>query len=188
MSKILGNFGLKGRWSAFIVVPQGKQKGVEFGDGWTVESKSGVLLASSKWENIVVNAGLDHVLDATLSAATQITTWYILLLSGTPTVAAADTMASHGGWTEVVAYDEANRQTWTDAGVSGQSVSNTASPAQVTISTDSTTIGGAGLTSNNTKSGTTGTLYAAAAFGSGNVVLNDGSTMDITGTFTAAAA
>ncbi|GAG46997.1 unnamed protein product, partial [marine sediment metagenome] len=35
------------------------------------------------------------------------------LTDGTPTPAAGDTMASHGGWTEVVAYDEGVRQTLT---------------------------------------------------------------------------
>lgn len=145
-----------------------------------------------KWkdtiDNIVVNAGLNHILDVVLSAATQVTAWYIGLLSATPTVAAGDTMASHAGWTEVTAYDEANRQAFTEAGASSQSLSNTASPAVFTISTNGTQIGGAFLTSNNTKGGTTGTLYAAGAFTAGNKDLDDGDTIDVTLTATAAAA
>ena len=59
-----------------------------------------------KWEdeidfNIVTNAGLDHLLDVTLSGGTQITTWYLGLTDGTPTVAAGDTSASHVGWVEI---------------------------------------------------------------------------------------
>jgi hypothetical protein len=145
-----------------------------------------------KWtdhiDNLIVNAGLDHLLDVALSAGTQITTWYIGLTDGTPTVAAADTMSSHAGWTEVTAYDEAARQTWTDGGVSSQSVSNSASPATFTISTDGTTVGGLFLTSVSTKGGTTGTLYAAGAFSAGDKSLDDNDTLDVTATFTQAAA
>jgi hypothetical protein len=145
-----------------------------------------------KWrdtiDNIVVNAGLDYLLDAGLSAGTPVTTWYLGLVSATPTVAAGDTMSSHAGWTEVTAYSEANRVTWTDGGVSGQSVSNSGSPADFTINADSTDIGGAFLTSSNTKSGTTGTLYAAGAFTAGNKSLDTSDTIEVTFTATAAAA
>jgi hypothetical protein len=145
-----------------------------------------------KWrdtiDNIVVNAGLNYLLDAGLSAGSQITTWYLGLTSATPTVAAADVMNSHAGWTEVTAYDEANRVTWADGGVSAQSVSNTATPADFTISANGTDIGGAFLTSVNTKGGTTGTLYAAGAFTAGNKSLDDNDTIEVTFTATAAAA
>jgi hypothetical protein len=143
-----------------------------------------------KWEeeihNLIVNEGLDHLLDVTLSGATQITTWYIGLTDGTPTVAAGDTMSSHTGWAEVTAYDESVRQTWTEAGVSSQSITNSASVATFTCSTNSTTVGGAFLASNSTKSGTTGILYSAGAFSGGDKSLDDGDTIDITATFTMA--
>jgi hypothetical protein len=138
--------------------------------------------------NIVVNVGLDYMLDAGLSGGTPVTTWYLGLLSASPTVAAGNTMASHAGWTEVTAYDEANRVTWTDGGVSSQSVSNSGSPADFTISTNGTDIGGAFLTSNNTKGGTTGTLYAAGAFTAGDKSLDDNDSIEVTFTATAAAA
>ncbi len=144
-----------------------------------------------KWRetvhNVVVNAGLNHALDATLSGGSQITTWYIGLIDGSPTVNAADTMASHAGWNEVTAYDEATRVQWTDGGVSNQSVSNSGSPAQFTIATNQTEIGGAFLVSDNTKGGTSGTLYAAAAFSAGDKTLDDDDTLSVTATFTAAA-
>jgi hypothetical protein len=138
--------------------------------------------------NIVVNAGLNYILDAGLSGGTPITTWYLGLTDGTPTVAAGDTSASHAGWVEVTAYDEANRLTWTDGGVSSQSVSNSGSPAVFTISTNSTDVGGAFLISNSTKGGSTGTLYAAGAFSAGDKSLDDGDTLTVTATFTGAAA
>ena len=156
--------------------------------GFICRDSNGVEKWRDTIENIVVNAGLDYLLDAGLSGGTPITTWYVGLVSGTPTIAAGNTMSSHAGWTEITAYDEANRPAWTDGGVSGQAVSNTASPASFTISTDDTTIGGAFLTSSNTKGGTTGTLYAAGAFTSGNKSLDDGDTLEVTASFTSAAA
>lgn len=147
---------------------------------------------NEKWrdviENLVTNAGLNHLLDVALSGATQVTSWYVGLTDGTPTAAAGDTMASHDGWTEVEAYDEATRVAWTDGGVSNQSVSNSGSAAEFTISTNSTTVGGAFLVSNSTKGGTTGTLYAVGAFSAGDKQLDDSDVLTVTATFTAAAA
>lgn len=149
---------------------------------------AGNLIHEDEWDNLVVNEGLDHLLDATLSGATQITTWYVGLTDGTPTAAAGDTMSSHAGWAEVTGYDEAARQTWTDGGVSGQSVDNSASKATYTITSNSTTVGGAFLVSDNTKGGSTGTLYSIGAFSGGDVTLSSGSTLEVTATFTTAAA
>ena len=145
-----------------------------------------------KWEeeiprNIVVNAGLDYLLDTGLSGGTPITTWYIGLTDGTPTVAGADTMASHAGWVEVVAYSDATRLAWVDGGVSSQSVDNSASVATFNIN-GTTTVGGAFLISVSTKGGTTGTLYAAGAFTGGDRALSSGDTLEVTATFTQAAA
>lgn len=159
-----------------------------FGGKWNVvcRDKHGNVKWEDTIENIVVNQGLNHLLDVTLSGATQDTTWFVGLTDGTPTVAAGDTLTSHAGWVEVTAYDEVNRVAWVDAGASGQSVSNTASPAQFTIGTDDTVVGGAFLAGVNT--GTGGTLYAAGAFTAGDKSLDDGDTLDVTATFTAAAA
>ncbi len=155
---------------------------------WTVQChREGKLIWEDVIENIVVNAGLNHALDVTLSAGTQITTWYLGLISPSPSVAAADTMSSHGGWTEVTAYSEATRRTWTEAGPSSQSISNSASPAVFTVNADGTDIGGCFLTSVNTKGGSTGTLYAAGAFSAGNKSLDNLDTLTVTATFTNAA-
>jgi hypothetical protein len=66
---------------------------------------------------------------------------------------------------EVTAYSESNRPTATFAATNANPsvVTNTASKAVFTIN-GTTTVGGAFLTSNNTKSGTTGTLFSAADF------------------------
>lgn len=78
-------------------------------------------------ENLIVNEGLNYLLDVALSAGTQKTTWYVGLKdTGTP--AAGDTLASHASWNELTNYT-GNRKQWVDGGVSGQSVNNNASPA-----------------------------------------------------------
>lgn len=144
-----------------------------------------------KWvddaQNLVVNQGLDHLLDVTLSGATQITTWYVGLTDNTPSPAAADVMSSHAGWTEFTEYSQATRVTWTDGGVSGQSVSNSGSPASFSVNNSTNGgLGGLFLVSENTKGGTTGTLYSVVAITGGNRVVNNGDTINATYTFTMA--
>jgi len=141
-----------------------------------------------EFDNLVVNVGLDDSLDKHLKGSSYTAAFYVLLTDGTPTVAAADTMASHAGWTEVTAYDEANRPTLTLGSVSGQSVDNSANKAVFTIDTNNTTMGGCGVTTNNTKGGSTGTLYGAGAFTAGDKTLDDNDVLNVQVTCTAAAA
>lgn len=145
---------------------------------------------SMKWEdgghNLVVNEGLQHILDILyLSATAQVDPWYCLIMNGTPSVAAGDTMSSHAGWTENQNYSEAVRQTYTDVRTA-QSVDNSAAKATYSIDTDTQTIGGAALCSVSTKGGTTGTLLSGAAFTGGNKSADNGDTLQVTYTFTAA--
>ena len=148
-----------------------------------------------KWEdenhNLVVNQGLQYMCGTALTSVTQITTWYIGLYgagaSNNP--AAGDTMSSHAGWTEVVPYSNANRPTCTFATATTANPSvatNSASVAAFSINATST-VGGAFLTSNNTKSGTTGTLFSAADFSSpGDRSVASGDTLNVTYTLSLA--
>jgi hypothetical protein len=154
---------------------------------FTARDRHGNLLWEERRENITVNVGLDEILDKFWKGSSYSAAHYVGLTGNTPTFAAADTMASHSGWTEVTAYDEATREALTLGSVSAQSVSNTASKAQFTISTNSTAIGGAFVTTDSTKGGSTGILIGGAAL-SANRTLNDGDTLDITVTLTAASA
>lgn len=150
-------------------------------------SKTGNLKWKDTIKNLVVNEGLDDVLDKYLKGSAYTAAHYVGLTDGTPTVAAGDTMSSHAGWTEVTAYDEAVRQTLTLGAVSGQSVDNSASKAVFTISSNATTIGGCFLSTNSTKGGTTGTLYGGGAFTAGDKTLDDDDVLNVTVTATAAA-
>lgn len=167
----------RGRWRALVDEPvlYSKSKNIR---GWNRRE--------TRWANLVVNQGLDDLLDVMLSGGTQDTTWFVGLTDGTPTVAAGDTLASHAGWVEVTAYDEAARQAFVDGGVATQSIDNIASPAVFTINANGTTVGGAFLC--GVVSGTSGRIYAAGAFGDGDLVLNDGAVLTIEATFTMAAA
>jgi len=142
-----------------------------------------------KWEdenhNLVVNQGLQYMCGTALTSVAQITTWYIGLYgagaSNTP--AAGDTMASHIGWTEVTPYSNANRPTCTFATATTANPSvatNSASVAVFNINATST-VGGAFLVSNNTKGGSTGTLFSAADFSApGDRSVVSGDTLNVT--------
>jgi hypothetical protein len=127
-----------------------------------------------KWEakskNLVVNAGLQDMNAKYFTGSAYTAAWYIGLYgagaSNTP--AASDTMSSHAGWTEIVPYSNATRPvcTFGTPTTANPSVAtNSASPASFSINATAT-VGGAFLTSSSTKSGTTGTLFSAADFGS----------------------
>lgn len=139
-----------------------------------------------KWvdeiHNLVTNVGLQHILDVLFASGTQVATWYIGLTDASPTPAAADTLASHGGWTEFTDYSEAARQEFVDVR-SNQTVTNSASKAAFSINGGGT-VGGLFVASAST--GTTGTLLSAAAMSEGNRSVVSGDTINVTYTFTAA--
>lgn len=142
--------------------------------------KNGILVDQWEAKNIVTDEGVTHALDVTLSNGSQVTTWYVGL-KGTGAVAAGNTAAGIGttnSWSEDTNYSESVRQTWTDAGVSSKSLTNAASVASFSINA-TTTIYGAFLISNSTKSGTSGVLFAAANFSSSKS-LNNGDTLEVT--------
>ena len=155
--------------------------------------KDGNLKWSAESKNLVVNVGLQYMAGTALTSVAQITTWYIGLYGAAASnnPAAADTMSSHAGWTEIVPYSNATRPacTFGTATTADPSViTNSASPAAFTINATAT-VGGAFLTSNNTKSGTTGTLFSASDFAApGDRVVASGDTLNVTYTFSLDAA
>ena len=150
--------------------------------------KDGNLKWREEVKNLITTEGLNDNLDKYLKGSAYTAAWYVGLTDGTPTVAAGDTMASHAGWAEVVAYTEANRPTLTLGTPSGGSVDNSASKASFSINADATTIGGGFVVANNTKGGTTGILYGVAAFTGGDKSADNGDTLNVTVTCTAASA
>ena len=128
------------------------------------------------FQNIVVTSGLNKLLDAALKTGLASPLWYVGL-KGTGSVVLADTMASHGGWTEDQNYSQGTRPAFTPGTISAGSVDNSASKAQFSMNA-STTIYGAFMTDNATKGGTTGTLYGAGDF-AGSRAVQSGDTLNV---------
>ena len=155
--------------------------------------KDGNLKWEAQSKNLVVNVGLQYMAGTALDGATaRVTAWFLGLYGAASSnnPAAADTMTSHAGWTEVVAYSNVTRvaATFAVATTANPSVvTNTASPAVFNIN-GTTTVGGAFLTSGSAKSGTAGTLFSAADFGSpGDRSVVNSDTLSVTYTFSLAA-
>jgi hypothetical protein len=172
----------------------GASEGAKATGKYTVEcyDQDGNLKWVEETSNLVVNEGLQYMAGVALTSTAQITTWYLGLYGAASSnnPAAGDTMSSHIGWTEVTAYTEANRPTASFAAATLANpsvVTNSASVAVFSIN-GTTTVGGAFLTSNNTKGGTTGTLFSAADFQSpGDRSVVSGDTLRVTYTFSLSA-
>jgi hypothetical protein len=145
--------------------------------------RGGQLIWTEEYDNIVVTAGLNDILDKYYKGSSYTAAHYVgLKLTGS--MVAGDTMSSHGGWAESSSYDEATRPALTPGTVSGGSVDNSASKAVFTISA-TVTITGAFVTTNSTKGGTTGTLVGGGEFSvSRSVVDNDVLNVTVTASLT----
>jgi hypothetical protein len=135
--------------------------------------RDGNLKGEYDFPNGITDVGLNHILETEFNGGTPVTAWYIGLIDNASfsALAAGDTMGSHAGWIETSAYDEATRPEWTAGTASARSITN-ASTVDFTINATKT-IKGIFITSNNTKGGTTGTLWSTAAFGSTVSVADD---------------
>lgn len=169
---------------------QSLSDGLRGGGRFKVEclDKDGNLKWTAESKNLVVNVGLQDMNTQYFKGATYTAAWYIGLYGAASSnnPAASDTMSSHLGWVEITGYSNANRPTATfgTATTADPSViDNSASPASFSINATNT-IGGAFLTSNNTKGGTTGILFSAADFQSpGDRAVVSGDTLNVTYTF-----
>lgn len=157
-----------------------------------------------KWEesfpNLVNAVGKQLLLDTLLRTSGTYTTVgpFLGLISGaSPTFAAADTMASHAGWTEFINYTVGGSAVRGTAVFAASSSTGT-TPTNVTTSTASAitytitgaggTVGGCFLTTGSgavsTLSSTAGTLYSAGAFATAKIT-TAGDTVAVTYSTTA---
>lgn len=141
---------------------------------YTVEcvGADGKVRWTETFENLVTTAGKTDIVDKYFKGSGYTAAWY-LGLAGAGTKAAGDTLASHGGWTEITAYT-GNRQAITFGSTS--SGSNTASAVSFSI-TGTATVAGAFIAS--AASGTSGTLYSVGDFAASRSVLS-GDTLNVT--------
>lgn len=147
--------------------------------------------------NLIVNEGLDDVLNKYFKGSGYTAAWYVGLIDNASfsAIAAGDTAAKITGtvnapttnaWQEFDDIDEANRPALTLGSVSGQSVDNSASKAAFTINATGT-VNGAFVVTTNTILGTSGVLYGAASFSATRAV-ESGDTINVTVTLTSASA
>lgn len=180
---------VRGNQSPLELAPYSDPPGLGLGGHFKMEcyDKDGNLKWSETLKNGVTNVGLNSVLDVYLRNQTQIATWFMGLIDNASFtgLAAGDTAASHTGWLESAAYSDATRRTWSPAAAASQSISNTTT-VDFTINATAT-LRGAFLISDNTKSGTTGTLFCHAAFSGGNQTVNSGDTLKVTYTINGSA-
>jgi len=148
-----------------------------------------------KWEehfpNLVVNVGKIDLLNKYFAGSGYTAAWYLGLVNGgtSPTYNAADTMSSHSGWTEVTGYSNATRpaasfgSATASGGGAGSAGTGTISTSATAFNINATnTVAGAFLTTSNTIGGTTGTLFSAGSFTSGNRSVLSGDVLNVTWT------
>ncbi len=135
---------------------------------------------------MITNTGLNHMLNVTLNAATQVTTWYVGLIrdDNYTGLAVGDTIASHAGWEEATEYSETVRQTYVEVAATAQLVENT---TDLTFTVSSAqTFKGYFVVSDSAKSGVAGTLLATALFADGDRTMAANQLLKVTVIFTAA--
>lgn len=128
-------------------------------------NRDGSLAWEEKFPNGATSAGLNDMLNVYFNSGGQTATWFIGLINnaGFSALSADDTMASHLGWSEFTDYSETVRQTWTPASVGGGSITNSTTSDFTNVS-NGNTVYGLFLTTNSTKGGTTGIMWATGAF------------------------
>ncbi len=122
----------------------------------------GKLVKRYKFRNTITIDGKNHIFNSTFVDATQITVWYVGLISAASfnNVLAGNTMDSHAGWLECTDYDEATRRAWTPVASTNAIVQSGA--ATVFTMNVTQTLKGLFITSGSAKNGTAGVLWAAA--------------------------
>jgi len=164
-------------------VPKGLERGAKMKFSWHADievynnAREMKLIGKSHTDELVVNQGLDSILDVYFSDATQITDWYCVIAETNTSPAAGMTYAVPS-FTELEAYDEATRPAWQEGGVSSQSITNSSNKAVFTINATKT-LYGAGLVGGGTDADTKGdaagggTLFDFGLFAASQPVVDD---------------
>lgn len=144
---------------------------------------------SERVYNLVTTGGKNDLLDKYLAGSSYTAAWYCGLMSSVSysAIAAADTMASHAGWTEAGATNapnySGNRPALAFAAASGGSKATSAASSFTFSNTG--TIKGMFGTSVTTKDGTTGILYNAVLFTGGDQPVVNTNVVNVSVTYSA---
>jgi hypothetical protein len=182
--------------SASLTANKGSTERTGAGGIFTVTcvGADGVEKWSDTFHNLVVNEGLQDMNSKYFQGSGYTAAWYLGLVQGPgsgTTFAAGDTLATHAGWTELVAGTAytGNRKavTFGTATTADPSViTNSASPSSFAMLVNSTVVAGALLC--NAASGTSGVLFSAGDFTGGDKTVDNGDTLNVTYTFSLDAA
>ena len=180
--------------AAGLVAKTGFTEGVRGGGVFHVQcfDKDGNLKWEGRMPNLVVNEGLQDMNARYFTGSAYTASFYLGLVTGpgSGTVyAAADTLASHAGWTEFTNYSGSRKAVTFGAPTSADPsvISNTAVPSQFSITGGGGTVAGAFLCT--VASGTSGILFSEADFQSpGDRIVVAGDTLNVTYTFSLDAA
>ena len=154
--------------------------------------KEGNLKWEDQMHNLVVNQGLQDMNAKYFSGSAYTATFFLGLVTGpgsSTTYAAADTLATHAGWTEFTNYAGSRKAvTFGTATTADPSViGNSAAPSQFSITGGGGIVAGAFLCT--VSSGTSGILFSEADFQSpGDRGVASGDTLNVTYTFSLDAA
>ena len=148
-----------------------------------------------KWEdnspNLVVNTGLQDMNNKYFKGSTYTAAFYLGLVTGpasATTYAAADSLASHAGWTEFTDYSGSRKAVTfgTPTTAAPSVIDSTGSPSSFAI-TGTATVAGAFICT--VASGTSGILFSEADFDSpGDRSVVSGDTLNVSYTFSLDAA
>lgn len=182
--------------SASLTANKGSTERVGAGGVFTVTcvGPDGVEKWSDTFHNLVVNEGLQDMNSKYFQGSGYTAAWYLGLVEGPGSgtaYAAADTLASHAGWTELTPGTDytGNRKavTFGTATTADPSViTNSASPSSFAMLVNSTVVAGAFLCS--VASGTSGVLFSAGDFTGGDKTVDNGDTLNVTYSFSLDAA
>jgi hypothetical protein len=200
MSNELSNFGDHAEVSMQTNAVGAESMGIQGSYHVVCRDADGNIKWVEEFPNLVNAVGKQLMLDTLLSTSGTYTTVgpFLGLISGsTPTFLAADTMASHAGWTEFINYTVGGSPvrgtavfaSATSSGLSPANItSKTATAITYTITGGGGTVGGCFLVTGtgavSTQNDTSGTLYSAGAFGTPKVT-TAGDTVSVTYSTTA---
>jgi hypothetical protein len=185
MSKELANFGDHAEVTMQTSAANSELVGIEGCYHVVCRDADGNVKWEESFPNLVNAVGKQLMFDTLLSGSSYTTVGPFLgLISGaSPTFAAADTMASHAGWTEFTAYTVGGSAVRGSPSFASAATSSGLTPSNVTTKAGTSvtytitgaggTVGGCFLVTGtgavSTLSNTSGTLYSAGAFATAKV-------------------
>ena len=156
---------------------------------WTCYDNKGNLKWEEDFDNLVVNEGLNDLLQKYFKGSSYTAAWKVAL-KATGTVSAGDTQASHG-FTEITAYSTVGGST--SAAIRATAILASASSQSVVTSTAavfsiiaSACVAGGFLTTGTTVAGNLGVLYGSGDFTAIRTVIT-GDVINVNLTLTASA-